>query len=313
MLNPVLTKEFFPDFKLPKHPSDLDRNIQQIIDADNNAVRLTEARTVEIMWHYLKDKTPQELHNVGYSIVNNPGKHMLWLLTSNNIEHLIRKMLKYIGEEDFSHSYVMKPDQITIYAGRVGFSGQWKLYNLFYNLALLDFTISGEYELSVDLTEDLSHAAPIISDRYTTQVNTNASEPSVTALGEGITARSLITSNPELDRVLAPDFKFAILPEDDDILEPAKTVLRENIGNPEFDLGDLARLLCVSPRTVQRKLKAAGTTFMALKNEERISYITTKLSQGNAKETLSQMAGLTDMDEMHRVVTRGSKKMEKQP
>ncbi len=307
MLNPVLTKEFFPDFKLPKHPTDLDRNIQQIIDADNNAVRLTADRTREIMWHYLKDKTPLELHNVGYSIVNNPGKHMLWLLTSDSIETLIKKMLKYIGHEDTSHSYELQEDKVTVYVGRVGFSPQWKLYNLFFNLSVFDFTLSGEYKLSVDLPEELFEAENIISNKYPAQINFGADEASATISGQGILNRPLITSNAELDRVLAPNFKFAILPEDDDILEPARMVLRENIDNPEFDLADLARLLCVSSRTVQRKLKASGTTFMALKNEERVGYITAKLSQGNAKEALSRMASLTDMDEMHRVVSRGNK------
>ncbi len=308
MLKPVLTKEFFPDFKLPKHPSELDKTIQRIIDADDNAVRLTETQIFQIMRHYLSDKSPVDLYKIGHSIVNTPGKHMLWLLTSTSIQDLIQKTLKYIGDDDFSNTYCMKPDVVTIYLARVGLSAQWKLYNLFYNLALLDFTISGDYELKIYLTEELSNSAELISDKYNlAQITLNAAEASIAIHGDNILNRLLITSNPELDRVLAPNFKFAILPENNDILEPAQKIVQENIANPDFDLSDLASLLCVSPRTVQRKLKAAGTTFMALKNEERIQYITSKLSQGNAKETLTEMAGLTDMDEMHRVITRGNK------
>ncbi len=81
--------------------------------------------------------------------------------------------------------------------------------------------------------------------------------------------------------------------EQQEFLEHIKSIISNNKKNPKFDLTDLAEMFSVTPRTIQRKLKACGTTFITLKNEERVRYLAARLLQGNVNETLHKMAGLT--------------------
>lgn len=58
-------------------------------------------------------------------------------------------------------------------------------------------------------------------------------------------------------------------PADEDLLAAARRAIGESLGDPSLDIDRLARRLRTSRRTLQRRLREAGTTFHALVDEAR--------------------------------------------
>ncbi len=304
----VVTKEMFPDFKLPKRPTEIDRQIQQIIDTDNKVVRVSREQIRSLLGHYLGSKSIGELYTISNSIVTKPANHMLWMLTSPNIEAIYYKKQVYLNQPDIYGACDFADDCVQIRPGRLGHLPPWERSSIFYHITVVETVMDGDYTLEAHLPSEYVDVGDFLREyKSNIQVFDGADETNIILRGDGVAKRKLVTTNPVLEEATAPSLRFAILPESDDMLAPAMTVLAENADKQDFDLAELAALLCVSTRTLQRRLKDAGTTFMKLKNEVRVNYITKRLSQGNTRETLSMMAGLKDIDAMHDMLRKNHK------
>ena len=304
----VVTKEMFPDFKLPKRPTEIDRQIQQIIDTDNKVVRVSREQIRALLGHYLGSKTLPEIFAISNSIVTKPANHMLWMLTSPNIKALYYKKQVYLNQPDVYGVCSFDDDCVQIRPGRMGHLPPWEKSSIFYHISVVETVIDGDYRLEVHLPVEYSDVGEFLKEfRPEIDIVNNAEETNLVLYGDQVANKKLVTTNPVLEDATAPSLRFAILPQDDDVLGPAMTVLAENADKQNFDLAELSTLLCVSTRTLQRRLKDAGTTFMKLKNEVRVNYITKRLSQGNTRETLSMMAGLKDIDAMHDMLRKNQK------
>ncbi len=288
----LLSKDLFPDYKPPSRPSREDKYIQQLFNAENISVRLSPEKAKKIMFHYLNNKNDLDLFNIGERIVHKPSTRTLWLLASTNIQKLLQKIQPRVEQYANAEVFRYEEETLTIYPGRIGEFRQTTRYCLYCYLSILNYTLSGEYSLEVSLTNELGDAADIITTSYPAVIKYDCSEVVITVRGENIVSRALESSNPVLEDLLKPDKHLAILPENDEIISMAKILINENMNNQNFDLAELARLLCVSKRTIQRKLKSAGTTFLQLKNAERTKFITNQLTNGDTKEALNFMAKL---------------------
>lgn len=83
---------------------------------------------------------------------------------------------------------------------------------------------------------------------------------------------------------------------EDDLLVAAERAIRESLGDPGLDIDRLARRLATSRRTLQRRLREAGTTFHALvdsaRRESALSYL------HDRRLTLAEVAFNTGYSEM---------------
>lgn len=286
----VLSKDLFPDYKAPSRPSQEDKYIQQLFNAENISVRISPEKVKKIMLHYLNNKNNLDLYNVSEKIVQKPAKRTLWLFASTNIQEMFQKIQPHVEQYARAEVFCYDVDTLKIYPGRIGDLTQTKKYCLYCYLSMLTYTLSGEYSLEVELTKDLSDAGEIVNAFYPAAIRHNAPEIAITVKGRNITSRALKSSNPVLEDLLKPNKRQAILPDDNEIISMARMLINENMNNQNFDLSELANLLCVSKRTIQRKLKSAGTTFIQLKNAERTKFITDGLAKGATQETLNFMA-----------------------
>ncbi|MGK0361789.1 MAG: AraC-like DNA-binding protein, partial [Bradymonadia bacterium] len=83
---------------------------------------------------------------------------------------------------------------------------------------------------------------------------------------------SLQAPDPELARLMRDmvEREMAQLPSGDDICALVKTEILRAGGGPSPSLDEVARLLGITARTVQRRLKEADTTFRALSKTVRM-------------------------------------------
>lgn len=288
----LLSKDLFPDYKPPSRPSQEDKYIQQLFNAENISVRLTPEKAKKIMFHYLNKKNDLELYNIGEKIVHKPSTRTLWLFASTNIRELLQKIQPRVEQYANTEVFNYKKEALTLYPGRIGEFKQTARYCLYCYLAILHYTLSEDYSIEVQLTKELGDAADIITTSYPAVIKHDCSEVVITVRGKNIISRTLKSTNPVLEDLLKPNKRLAILPDNDDIISMAKILINENMNNQNFDLAELAHLLCVSKRTIQRKLQSAGTTFLQLKNAERTKFITNQLTNGDTKEALNFMAKL---------------------
>lgn len=303
----ALSKAFFPDYKLPVKPVEADRNIQKIIDANNNVVRMSKEMMNNILLHYLRQKDHCEIQKIAESIVNKPRKSMLWMLTSSNIQDLYNKKLQFVDAVGDKEIFEFRDEEVKVFNNRIGTTPKTIELGIFYYLSTIKLTIAGDFDIEVQLTKDLQDSADVIETLYPATVIHGARENVITVRGNNILRRNLCTTNEHLEHLLTPSFDIARLPEQSDIISEARTIIRENIMNSEFNLSDLSSYMCVSPRTLQRKLKAAGVSFIELKNAERIEFIMKRLAMGDTKENLSHLVGYKDIGSIHKLLSKVKK------
>ncbi len=299
----VLTKEFFPGFSLPEQPTKLDRQIQRIVEMDGNVVRVNRLQARSLLRHFMYRCDIEGISRISNRIVRSPARHMLWMLISSNLKNFLYKKLVYLNATEDNIFFDFKPEVISIYPERFGKLEQWVFYNIFHYIAVADLVIDGDFTMEFDLTKTHAEAEELIREFLPhAVVRHDCSEVVIRYRGREIASRQLLTYNQVLERSLIPDVSYGLIAENDNVLESARIVVREHANNPAFDLADLAQLLCVSRRTLQRRLGEAGTSFIKIKQEERVSYIENKLKQGNAKKILSGIAGVHDLQQIQKIL-----------
>ncbi len=300
----ALSKAFFPDYQLPAKPAEADRNIQKIIEANNNVVRMSKTMMNDILLHYLRSKDHLEIHAIADSIVNKPRKSMIWMLTSNNIYELYNKKLQFVDAVGDEEIFQFQNENVQVFNDRIGTTPKTVELGLFYYLSTINLTVAGDYDIEVQLTKDLGEAGEVIETLYPANVKYGAEENSISIRGNDILRRGLNTSNPQLETLLCPNLDLFMLAEQNDVISTAREIIRHNIFDAEFSLADLASSMCVSPRTLQRKLKSAGASFIELKNSERVDFIMKRLAQGETKENLSHLVGYKDVGSIHKLLAK---------
>lgn len=80
-----------------------------------------------------------------------------------------------------------------------------------------------------------------------------------------------ITRNAELQAILAPHFELELrqLGDTSNIVELVRGAMRDHLIGRKPELADVARQLHQSPRTLQRRLRAAGASFQQLLDDVR--------------------------------------------
>ncbi len=304
----ALSKAFFPDYKMPGKPTAVDRNIQRVIDADNRVVRMTKTMMNDMLQHYLMNKDAEEIYHVTHSIVNNPRKSTLWMMTSRNIKSLYNKKLKFVDAIGDKEIFQFEEEDVKVHLNRIGTTQKSITLGIFYYLSTLAVTVAGDHELEVHLTRDQFDAGDLIQDLFPARIVKNSEENIITIKGNNILKRPLHTTNLSLESLLTPDFNLSKLSDKNDFVSEATSIIKDNVTNPDFSLNDLADILCVSPRTLQRKLKQENTSFIELKNTERVELIMKHLAQGHTKENLSHLVGYKDINSIHKLLAKFEKK-----
>lgn len=304
----ALSKSFFPDYEMPDRPTTVDRNIQKVIDADNQVVRMTRPMMNEMVERYMVRKDALDICRITHRILNTPQKNTLWMMTSPNIEHLYHKQARFadsVGEDKVFH---FEEEEVRVYVNQLGTTPKSITLGIFYYLSTISATVAGEYDLEVQLTRDVLDVGDIVEDLFPAKVVLGSDENIIIIRGNNIRSRPLRTSNIYLEKMLIPDFNITVLPENNDLVSDAVAIIKANITNPEFSLADLADVMCVSPRTLQRRLKQKKTSFIELKNAERAELVMKYLAKGETKEQIIQLVGYKDIGSIHKLLTRHDQK-----
>ena len=100
------------------------------------------------------------------------------------------------------------------------------------------------------------------------------------------------------------DQAIARLPRSETLTPDVKAAARAAIGAGECSLEQTARVLGTSPRTLQRKLEAEGTSWSALVDSLRHEMALAYLAQGLPLPAVAQALGYADVTAFHRAFKR---------
>lgn len=92
--------------------------------------------------------------------------------------------------------------------------------------------------------------------------------------------------------------------ERDDVRVRAEAHLRAELGRRRCEIGDVARALGASERTLQRRLALAGTTFSEVLDDVRRALVLKGLARGEPLEALASRAAFSGYSALYRAVKR---------
>ncbi|WP_444438771.1 helix-turn-helix domain-containing protein [Pseudomonas sp. A6] len=231
-----------------------------------------------------------------------PQQFQLWLLCSANLEQGVRKFHQLMGWDSGLVSLHSRGLDVNVEAdirgrGALGFSVSFMA--LWFGCGLQE-----RESLVVNLRQGFEPLGRLLEDRLQLQVRYNQPAVGLSLQGKGICREPLRTSNPILERMLHPGQAHPSLLEKADLVSLAGTLLRDNLANPEYSLSDLAQALCMSPRSLQRKLLAENLSFKELRERQRVSLLKEKLGAGMTKEQVKDLLGYSDVGALYKLLRK---------
>ncbi|MNR21449.1 DNA-binding transcriptional regulator AraC [compost metagenome] len=104
--------------------------------------------------------------------------------------------------------------------------------------------------------------------------------------------------------MLAPAAHYPSLHKREELEILASLLIREHLADSAFSLEELAQTLCMSPRSLQRKLAVQGLSFSVLRDRERARVVTEKMEAGMSKEAIGALLGYTDLSSIYKFLAK---------
>lgn len=233
-----------------------------------------------------------------------PQQFQLWLLCSANLEQGVDKFHQLLGWESGLISIGHKGLELNLESDVSGW--QSLCFSVTFLALWFGCCLHERDALVVNLRQGFEPLGRLLESRWQFQVRYNQPAVGLTLLGRDICKSSLTTSNPALERLLHPGYVHPSLVGKADFVSLSSLLIRDNLANPDYSLADLARSLCMSPRSLQRKLQAENINFTGLRDQQRISLLREKLGSGMTKEQLRDLLGYSDVGAIYKLLKKSS-------
>jgi len=116
------------------------------------------------------------------------------------------------------------------------------------------------------------------------------------------------TYNPYLESHLTPLFQPITFSRAMNDVENARHIVRTQLDNANLQLTDVAELMHVSPRTLQRRLRSEGSSFSKILDTERLRELELQSNAGRTLADIAETIGLQDVRSVYRLRQRSGSK-----
>ncbi len=298
-----LPPSLFRDFKLPGRADRTDLDIARLRQMDVELVKVNSIQLNNMMGKYFGGLDLDRVIALSSDWLQRPDRFQLWMMCSENIGTASRKFM-YLSGQQGTQGFV-KPSEHQVEINfdvelrdplAIGFS----IFHLAMSMryALLDLDV-----LTIELRQGFEDLGRRMEDagfriRYGRQSNR------LVLQSRYITEQPLNTSNRALEGMFAPASHYPSLHKREELETLASLIISEHLADPGFSLEELAQALCMSRRSLQRKLAVQGLSFSVLRDRERARVITEKMEAGISKEAIGALLGYTDLSSIYKFLAK---------
>ena len=257
----------------------------------------------EIMSQALDKLTHEQLIEFSDTWKRKPDQFQLWMMTSENLGIATVKFMLLSGQGQSGGFLTLSDSKIIANFDNHLTSPKVVGFSVYHTATLLHKIVPSPEVLAVELRQGFEWVGSALENegievRYNSKIN------GIVASGEGVLELPLLTSNATLESMLRPVELRPILSEDGSIVSLAEQIIRSNIYLPNISLTAVANALCMTPRTLQRRLADNNTNFGELLEGTRRRVIEQGLSSGLSKEKLREILGFEDVSSIYKILSK---------
>ena len=298
-----LPTSIFRFFQLPDRPDKTDLAIAQLLSSDEELVCLDASRSEELLKRYFGRLNTRSVIELADGWIERPDRFQLWIMCSQSVGAAVGK-ISNLGSTAKSARFVTQTESSIF----LNFDAALREHNAV-EFAIRHFSKSMERSLEDNrkLTIELRKGFESLGSQLESeglQVRYGRSHSGLIASGKRIADEPLRTSNPVLEDLFAVSAPSKVLTEIEDLASLSSLLIRKNLTDPDFSVSGLAKLLCMSPRNLLRRLAMQGVSYSSLLKQVRSQVINEKLRQGVSRERLGEFLGYTDLSSIYKFLAK---------
>lgn len=275
----------------------------RMIESNSDIVLIDTDQMNGILHSYFSRLGELEISSLAVRMAESPDKLHVWMMASQNLKSLAEKFAKISGQV-FGRGLVRIEDNYIYLDMEYDIRDAEAQSFSIINIALeISYSLFDRECMIVSLRPGFEWVGRELENREINVLYGKALN-SISIYGSNICLQGLRTSNGYIERALSLKNDYPVLPRMDDFIFLARHYVSLNIGNPEFDVEALAKLLCLSSRTLQRKLANHGVSFTRLKEAERIRLLSECVSKGLTREKISEILGFGDIGALSKFLSK---------
>jgi len=257
-------------------------------------------------WLRLRDreKTLRDYDTEAQAVLHRIQPFYLWLLCSRNIVDLVFKVCALDPRINYESALEQIDDRFV-----------YRLGHLFGSETLLDRAMVTKARFMSVASEANAQSVFYINRRNKSLHDYLQDVMGVqTRLDDGIDRLEVQLRNPKdiqfktynshLEHYLNASFQPVIFSRVQNELESARKIVRTHLDHSDLRLTDVAELMNISPRTLQRRLRSVGSSFSELLDSERLNELEIQRRAGRTLEDIAEKIGLQDVRSVYRLRQR---------
>lgn len=299
----LLPTSLFRDFEPQGAGVRADIDILRLRQFDSELIRVDTRQLNDLLGHSLERTDVDGLMQKAADWLRRPERFQLWMMCSPTLEDAALKFARISGQQSDNGFVTIGRDRIDIDLDRHLHDRRALGFSLCYLALALSQILVDADAIMIFLRPGFEALGQRL-EAVGYQVLAGREENRIRLSGKAIAASPLRTANPALEQLLALPASLPGLPSSDDVASLSALLVRENMADPDFSLTDLAGLLCMSVRSLQRRLAARGLSFSALRDRERYRLLRQMRIHGLPRDQIATQLGYSDATGLHKFLAR---------
>ncbi len=228
----------------------------------------------------------------------------IWLMASDDVHQLIQR-LHSLSTDEYIERIVAEPDKLTVvFVHDMFHDDSLIVFGLSCIIGLIKTSLPGAHVLA-ELASNEQKYTHFFNHHLDVELRYNQTRTQLVVHYGDLDPSSLITSNQALADLLSDSTHLREMRLQKDVVFQVQDIVRRTLHNPALSIADVAKALCMSPRTLQRKLQEKQQSFQNILNDERKSRAM-RLMQDKTLDRLqvSERVGFQDIRSLYRLLNR---------
>lgn len=228
----------------------------------------------------------------------------IWLMASSNVFELVHRFNIIIPKDPFRVIYSDNTKVIVTLPKIIINSASFSVFSISLMIGLFS-TVLPEANFLASTVSFKNNRNQFLESIRNTQVDYGSEMNQITIIQSDILQMSLSTSNFVLGKMLSDSSNIEDIILKPDIVFSVQKIIRKSIHETGLSLQDIASELCLTPRTLQRRLKEKNQNFQSLlNNERRCKAIELMNKKQLPRSIILEKIGVQNLRTLYRIINR---------
>ncbi|HFQ7114152.1 TPA: helix-turn-helix domain-containing protein [Pseudomonas aeruginosa] len=299
----TLPTSMFRFFQLPERPDNVDLAIVQLLNLESELAEVHEQKAHALVSRYFGRLEHEQITALADQWMQKPDRFQLWLMCSSTIGAALRKLMHLGGVAHSAGFFAQTEQEIALNYDAVLTEKNALEFAVRHLAKSISYSLMDESQLTIEVGKGFESFGRKLEDEGF-QVRLGKDANRLVVAGRQIAREPLKTSNPVFEELFAPASQPTILAKRSELSHVASLLIRKNLASPDFSINELAKLLCMSPRSLQRRLLNEGLSYSQLLKAERFKVVSEMLHIGISKEEIGEKLGYTDLSSIYKFLSK---------